>query len=274
MKSSKIYEKKMKERLKILVTNDDGIDSPGIYALANAMKELGDVVVAAPDRQQSAVGHALTIARPLRKTSVRRNGDLFGYAIDGTPSDCVKIALSSLLDFTPDLVVSGINHGQNTAINILYSGTVAAATEGMLAGIPSIAVSLASHDLKMDCGAAAKYAKIIAKNLIESKLPPNFLLNVNIPAIAEKEILGIKIVKQSEAHWLDNYEKRNDPFGREYYWFAGEYRTMKEEVENDDEALEKGYVTVTPVHFELTKYDMLKKLKSFEELNYVSDYTD
>lgn len=255
----------MEKRLRILVTNDDGIDSPGISALAKVMSEIGDVVVAAPDRQQSAVGHALTVARPLRITKVKRNNTLFGYAINGTPSDCVKIALSAIMDQKPDLVVSGINHGQNTAINILYSGTVAAATEGLLAGIPSIAVSLASHDLNLEVETAAEYAKVVALKLIESKLTPNFLLNVNVPAIAKEKILGIKVVRQSTSYWEDTYEKRNDPFGREYYWFAGEYRIDDSSLDTDDAALAAGYVTLTPVHFEFTKYDVLNNLKPFEE---------
>lgn len=256
----------MRKNYKILVTNDDGIDSPGIYALANAMREIGEVVVAAPDRQQSAVGHALTVARPLRVTKVKRNGTLFGYAIDGSPSDCVKIALSNLLEETPDLVISGINHGQNTAINILYSGTVAAATEGMLAGIPSIAISLASHDTSLPLDAASEYAIKIAKKLLESNLKPNFLLNVNVPAIPRSEIRGIKVTKHSSSYWKDTYEMRLDPFGRKYYWFAGEYCIENsDDLETDDAALAKGFVTITPVHFDFTKYDLLDKLSNFEE---------
>lgn len=255
----------MEKKLKILVTNDDGIDSPGIYALAKAMSRIGEVIVAAPDRQQSAVGHALTVARPLRVHKVYRDGTLFGYAIDGTPSDCVKIALSSLLDEKPDLVVSGINHGQNTAINILYSGTVAAATEGLLAKIPSMAVSLASHDSGLDCSPAADYAELIARKAIENKLPANCLLNINVPPIKKEEILGIKVARHSSSYWNDTYEMREDPFGRKYYWFAGEYCINDDSLDTDDFALASKYVTITPVHFDFTKYDMLDSLKFFEE---------
>lgn len=264
----------MEKKLKILVTNDDGIDSPGIEALANSLSRLGEVIVAAPDRQQSAVGHSLTVARPLRVTKVKRNGSLFGYAIDGSPSDCVKIAIYHILPEKPDLVVSGINHGQNTAINILYSGTVAAATEGMLAGVPSIAVSLASHDLNQDISAAAEYAYKIAKNLIEKKLEPNYLLNVNVPAIPKEKIIGIKVVRHSSSYWKDTYEMREDPFGRKYYWFAGEYCSSDESLDTDDAALASGYVTITPVHFDFTKYDALSKLSSFEECNNVENNID
>ncbi len=257
----------MKDKIKILVTNDDGIDSPGIKALSQAMAKLGDVIVVAPDRQQSAVGHTLTVARPLRVTKVMRNGSLFGYAIDGSPSDCVKIAIHRLLPDKPDLVVSGINHGRNTAINILYSGTVAAATEGMLAGIPSIAISLASHDLSQDTSVAAEYAYLIAKKFVNSNLTPNFLLNVNVPSVPKEHILGIKVAKHSSSYWEDTYEMREDPFGRKYYWFAGEYCTPDDRLDTDDVALESGYVTITPVHFDFTKYDVLDKLSSFEEFN-------
>jgi len=202
----------------ILVTNDDGIDSPGIFALAEAMKNIGEVVVAAPDRQQSAVGHALTVAQPLRITRFRRN-EMKGHAINGTPADCVKLAISAILKRKPDLVVSGINHGQNTSVNILYSGTVSAATEGMLLGIPSIAISLASYDLGLDCSVAADYAKQAAINILKNPLPTGTLLNINVPAITKDEIKGTKITRHSNSCWDDFYEKRIDPFGIDYYWF-------------------------------------------------------
>lgn len=252
------------KKYNILVTNDDGIDSPGIAALAKSLARLGNVTVAAPDRQQSAVGHSLTISNPLRAVPVHRDGNLFGYAISGTPSDCVKLAISALLPVKPDIVVSGINHGQNTAINILYSGTVAAATEGMIAGIPSIAVSLASHDLSKDCSVAAEYAYNLAKKLLVHNLPAGTLLNVNVPAIDENKIKGVKVVRQSSSYWKDTYDRRKDPFGREYFWFAGEYCTSPEGLDTDDAALNEGYVTLTPVRFEFTNFDCLDSLKEFE----------
>ncbi|MFP4368403.1 MAG: 5'/3'-nucleotidase SurE [Candidatus Kapaibacterium sp.] len=253
------------ERPYILVTNDDGIDSPGINALVHSMQKLGDVVVVAPDRQQSAVGHALTVAKPLRITPFHRNGEMFGYAIDGTPADCVKLALSSILDRRPDIVVSGINHGQNTSINILYSGTVSAATEGMLLGIPSMAISLASHDLNADMSSAAKYSEIMAKKLLAMEIPEGTLLNVNIPAIADDKIKGIKFTRQSGSIWKDSYEKRIDPFSREYYWFAGEYKVFEEGPEFDDTAVIKGFVSVTPIQYRLTNMEFLETLSSIED---------
>jgi 5'-nucleotidase len=248
----------------ILVTNDDGIDSPGIYALAEAMKELGDVVVAAPDRQQSAIGHALTVAQPLRITKFKRN-KMEGHAINGTPADCVKLAISAILKRKPDLVISGINHGQNTSVNILYSGTVSAATEGMLLKIPSIAISLASYDLKADCGIAAGYAKLIADKLLKHPLPKGTLLNINVPALDSKDIKGIRITRQSNSCWDDYYEKRTDPFGHDYYWFSGKYKINDNKPDADDIAISEGYVSISPIHFNFTNFDVLDEIKNIYE---------
>jgi 5'-nucleotidase len=256
--------KKGKE-VNILVTNDDGIDSPGIFALVHALKGLGKVVVAAPDRQQSAVGHALTVSKPLRAINFHRNGEMFGYAINGTPSDSVKLAVSTLLDKKPDLVVSGINHGQNTSINILYSGTVSAATEGMLIGIPSIAVSLASYSLSADCSVAADISVEIAKKVLKNGLPKGTLLNINIPALPKNKIKGMKITRQSDSLWNDHYEKRVDPFGRDYYWFSGEYKVVDKNIETDDAALLAGYVSITPIQFKFTNNDAITKLRYLEK---------
>jgi 5'-nucleotidase len=247
----------------ILVTNDDGIDSPGISALALAMAELGEVVIAAPDRQQSAVGHALTVAQPLRVNRFKREDNLVGYAINGTPADCVKLALSTILKRKPDLVISGINHGHNTSVNILYSGTVSAATEGMLLGIPSIAISLASYDIASKCEAAAIYSKIIARKILEGNpLPHGTLLNVNIPALTYEDIKGIKITRHSNSYWDDFYEKRTDPFGRDYYWFSGIYKITDDGNDSDDVAIMDGYVSITPIHFDFTNHNFKNELDS------------
>ncbi len=255
--------------MNILVTNDDGIDSPGILSLVKAMKKLGNVFVVAPDRQQSAVGHSLTVAIPLRVTKFHREGKMFGYAVTGTPSDCVKLAISSLLDNKPDLIISGINHGQNTSINIIYSGTVSAATEGALLGIPAIAVSLDAYSYKADCSIAAEYAVEIAMLALNhsidsgySSLSEGTLLNVNVPALSKNEIKGIKFTRQSKNIWEDKFEKRTDPFGWEYYWFAGEIKDKENNIETDYTALRAGYVTVTPVKFDFTNYKLLDKLRS------------
>ncbi len=248
----------------ILVTNDDGIDSPGLYALAKAMKKLGEVVIAAPDTQQSAVGHALTVARPLRISKFKRH-KTEGYAINGTPADCVKLAISAILKRKPDLVVSGINFGQNTSVNILYSGTVSAATEGMLLNIPSIAVSLASYDLKADCSVAADYANQAAVKLLENPLSQGTLLNINVPALPKEEIKGIKITHHSNSCWDDFYEKRVDPFGRDYYWFSGIYKINDNSASADDVALKEGYISITPIHFDFTNYSEIERLEQLFE---------
>jgi len=258
----KSMNKMENQELTILVTNDDGIDAPGILALVLAMKKLGKVIVAAPDRQQSAVGHALTVSKPLRITKYKGFGkEVEGYAINGTPSDCVKLAISAILGKKPDLVISGINHGQNTSVNILYSGTVSAATEGMLLGVPSIAVSLSAFEYSADCSVAAEFALEISKKLLENKLPKGTFLNVNVPYLTKEEIKGIKITRHSNSHWDDFYEKRTDPFGRDYYWFSGKYKTEDEELDSDDVAIKNGYVSITPIHYDFTDYNALEKLK-------------
>ena len=248
----------------ILLTNDDGIYSPGITSIYNELKQLGRVIMAAPTRQQSAVSHALSIANPLRVKEIQDNGELKGFAINGTPADCVKLAISELLDKKPDLVVSGINHGQNTSINVMYSGTIAGATEGLLLGIPSMAVSIASHDPSTDCSGAATYAAKTAENILMNGIPENVMLNLNIPAIPEKEIKGIKITRQSDTIWKDHYEKRTDPFGRDYYWFAGDFSITDNSEDTDEWAINNGYVSLTPIHFNLTRKEMIESLRNFE----------
>lgn len=255
----------MKDKPNILVTNDDGVDAPGIIALAEEMKKLGEIIVVAPDRQQSAVGHSLTMSTPLRATRFSRNGNIPGFAINGTPSDCVKLAISNLLERPPDLLVSGVNHGQNTSINVIYSGTVSAATEGMLVGIPSIAVSLASYSYESDCSVAAEYAGKLAKYLLENKLPEGTLINVNVPDLQKDMIKGIKITKPSRSVWRDSYIKRTDPFGRDYYWFAGEYRADSQDPETDDYALAQGYVSVMPLRFSFINDEFIEEMKSLED---------
>lgn len=255
-----------KKLYNILVTNDDGIDAPGLFALTKAMSRLGKVHIVAPDRQQSAVGHALSISNPLRVMPFWKNGEKFGLSVNGTPSDCVKLAVSALLNPKPDLVVSGINHGQNTSGNVIYSGTVSAATEGMLLGIPSIAFSIANFSYKADFSSAEEYAYIIAKKVLTYKIPTDTLLNVNIPDLPLEKIKGIKITRQSNSVWEDYYEKREDPFGREYYWFSGNYKIIDDDIEADDVALLNGYVSITPLHLNFTNFKYMKKLKSFENL--------
>ena len=247
----------------ILVTNDDGIYAPGIYALYNAMKKIGDSQVVAPEMEQSAVGHALTISDPLRVGEVERYGDMFGYAVNGTPADCVKLAVKAILNKKPDLVVSGINQGPNTAINVMYSGTVSAATEGTLMGIPSIAFSLASFS-NHDFGFAAEFATHLARKVLGDGLSTGTLLNVNIPAVQKSEIKGVKITRQGKGRYEEYFEKRTDPMNRHYYWLAGKKLQLDIEPDVDDVAVMDNYIAVTPIQFDLTDYRALKNLQNWE----------
>jgi len=249
--------------MNILITNDDGIDSPGILALAQALKEIGNVTVIAPDRQQSAVGHALTVSAPLRAVPFQRNGDMFGFAVNGTPADCVKLGVSTLLAIKPDLVVSGINHGANTAVNVMYSGTVSAATEAMMIGIPALAVSLTSFSLDAEMSVAADYAKRVAGSMLEWGLQKDTILNMNVPAISREEVKGMRITRLSNSYWDDSYDSRKDPMGREYHWIVGAYRVPEEaDIETDDGAVRNGWVSLTPVHYDLTHRKEVERLQS------------
>jgi 5'-nucleotidase len=248
---------------RILVTNDDGIDSRGIFALVQAMRRLGEVVVIAPDRQQSAVGHALTVSSPLRSSPFYRDGMMFGYAINGTPADCVKLGVSTLLDERPTMVVSGINHGSNASVNAIYSGTVSAATEGTLMGIPSMAVSLNTFDLDADMTLAAEVAYMVASRMADMQLPKGTLLNVNVPTVSQADFKGIRVTRQGHSEWRDAYERRKDPMGREYFWLTGEFVTVEPHPDADDLAVQDGWAAVTPIHYELTNFDEFHRLRSF-----------
>lgn len=248
--------------MKILVTNDDGIDSAGISALAEGLKEIADVVVVAPYDEQSAVGHGITMKIPLRVTKYYKNGNFFGYAVEGTPADCVKMGIRNIIGEAPDLVISGINHGSNTAINIIYSGTVSAAREAAIMDVPAIAISVTSHDAR-DFTFASKVIKMVALKVAEHGLPKGTLLNVNVPNVPEDEIAGILVTKQSKAKWDDIYEKRIDPYGKEYYWLTGKLVEIETELDTDQRAIRNNYVSLTPIHFDLTDYDTFKKMKEW-----------
>ena len=252
--------KKVKPKYRILVCNDDGIDAPGIYALVRELKKIASVTVVAPDKQRSAVGHAITVNYPLRVSKFHKNGDFFGYAVEGTPADSVKLAVRSLLDEQPNLIVSGVNHGSNTAINIIYSGTVSAATEGTVLGIPSIAVSLTTRE-KPDFRFAAKFARKLAAFLLERGLPKETLLNVNIPPVREKEIRGIRVTRQGKTRWDDTFDVRRDPNNKKYYWLTGKLEIIDHADDTDQIAVMKKYISITPIHYDLTDYPALSKMK-------------
>jgi len=248
--------------LKILVSNDDGIDSLGISVLVKSLKQIADVTVVAPQYEQSAVGHAITMKIPLRVTPYFKNGDFFGYAVDGTPADCVKMGIRNIMKEPPDLVISGINYGSNTAINIIYSGTVSAAREAAIMDVPAIAISITNHTTK-EFNYAAKLAKMLAIKLMNNKLPLGTLLNVNVPDVPEEKIAGIVLTKQGKSKWDDIYEQRQDPYARDYYWLTGKMFEVDTDADIDQVAIRNNYVSVTPIHFDLTDYETFKKMKSW-----------
>ena len=254
---------KIKKRLKILVSNDDGIDAPGIYALVQELKKIGTVTVVAPDEQRSAVGHAITMNYPLRMKKFYKNREFFGFAVEGTPADSVKIAVHTVLRDKPDLLISGINHGSNTAINIIYSGTVSAATEGTILGIPSIAVSLTTYD-KPDFRFAAKFSRRLAEFVAKKGLPKDTLLNVNVPPLKEKEIRGIRITRQGKSRWDDTFDVRRDPNNKEYYWLTGKLEVLDTTDETDLIAIFRKYISITPIQFDLTDYSALRQIKKWK----------
>ena len=249
--------------MKILVSNDDGIDSLGIHALVKSLKEIADVTVVAPHNEQSAVGHAITMKIPLRVFNYYKNGDFFGYAVDGTPADCIKMGIRNIMKEPPDLVISGINQGSNTAINIIYSGTVSAAREAAIMDVPAVAISITNHAAK-EYNFAVKLAKMLALKMINNKLPLGTLLNVNVPDVPENEIAGIILTKQGKSKWDDIYEKRIDPYGRDYYWLTGNLLEVDTNPDIDQVAIRKNFVSITPIHFDLTDYETFKNMKSWQ----------
>lgn len=248
--------------MKILVTNDDGIDSAGIAELQKVLSEIAEVTVVAPRQEQSAVGHGITMQIPLRVTEYYKNGNFFGYAVDGTPADCIKMGMRNIMKEKPDLVVSGINHGSNTAINIIYSGTVSGAREAAIMDVPSISISVTNHRVK-DFSYAAEIAKMLAQKISEHGLPLGTLLNVNVPDIPKSEIAGILVTKQGKSKWDDIYEKRTDPYGKDYYWLTGAMMEVDKGLEFDQVAIKNKYVAITPIHFDLTDYETYNQMKKW-----------
>lgn len=248
----------------ILISNDDGIESEGIRALWREIRKFAEVIVAAPHTQQSAVGHSITVANPIRVRKNLIDKNFYGYAVEGSPADSVKLAVRNLLKGKKiDLLLSGINHGANTAINIIYSGTVSAATEGTILGIPSIAVSLASYTYN-DFSAAAEFAAKISKMVLKKGLPEGTLLNVNVPAVKKTKIKGVLVTRQGKSLWDDYYDSRLDPNRKEYFWLTGKMKILDDNNGFDQVAINENYISVTPVHYDLTDYAMLDKLKKWQ----------
>jgi 5'-nucleotidase len=250
--------------LLILVTNDDGIYAPGLTALYQELRQLGEVAVVAPESEQSAVGHAISLSTPLRVKKVSLAGDGWGWAVSGTPADCVKIALAELLDGTPDLVVSGINLGPNVGINVLYSGTVSAATEAAILGVKqAVAVSLDAYK-DADFPTAARLTGKLLARLQEQPLAEPLCLNVNLPNLPESAIKGLRLTRQDTAPLVERFDCRVDPRERVYYWLAGINDRKDLAPDTDYAALEAGYISITPLHHDLTHYPSLEGLRGLE----------
>ena len=249
----------------ILVTNDDGITAPGLHALVDAMAELGDIFVVAPDSPQSGMGHAITLNQPLRLDKVEMHGGHHWYQCSGTPVDCVKLAIDKVIHRKPDLCVSGINHGSNSSINVIYSGTMSAAMEGAIEGIPSVGFSLLNYALDADFTTAKTVAKKVASNVLQYGIPSGALLNVNIPYLPLNEVKGMKICRQAIAKWQEEFDERMDPNKRKYYWLTGKFINHDKGEDTDEWALANGYVSVVPVHYDFTAHHAISFLN---EQNY------
>ncbi|HTS44418.1 MAG TPA: 5'/3'-nucleotidase SurE [Puia sp.] len=252
---------KKKEQPVILITNDDGVAAPGIRNLVEAVKDLGKIVVVAPDKPQSGMGHAITIGIPLRLHPISIFEGIEAWQCSGTPVDCVKLAVDKVLRRKPDLCLSGINHGSNHSINVIYSGTMSAAVEAAIESIPSVGFSLLDYSVEADFSGARKYARIIVENLLRNSVDKHLVLNVNIPAVTPELIAGMKICRQAYAKYEEDFLERNDPSGKKYYWLTGEFVNFDKGKDTDVWALEHNYVSVVPVQFDLTNYVLKSKLE-------------
>ena len=252
-----------KEMPTILVVNDDGIDAPGIRVLMDAMKELGRVVVVAPDGPQSGMGHAITINRPLRLDRVHIYPEVEMYKSTGTPVDCVKLAVNKIFKGRkPDLCVSGINHGLNHSINVIYSGTMSAAVEGAIESIPSIGFSYDDTTYEADFSNCVPYVKTIARQVLEHGMPQGTLLNVNFPKV--EKLKGIKVCRQANAKWAEEFDERKDPNNRNYYWLTGVFQLNDKGEDTDVWALKNSYVSLVPVQFDLTAHHAIPHLNTWQ----------
>ena len=245
----------------ILVTNDDSVHAKGIKELVLVASEFGNVLVVAPNKPQSGMGHAITITKPLRMESYNGFDGVEAYSCSGTPVDCVKLAVFEILKRKPDLLLSGINHGENSSTNVLYSGTMSAAIEGAMEGIPSIGFSLADFNSDADFSAAKNVATELIPQIMNKGLPNNTALNVNVPMLSSMDLKGIKVCAQAHAYWEDKFDSRRDQFGRPYYWLTGQFSDRDQREDTDLHYLKMGYATIVPTHFDLTNYGALRDLK-------------
>ena len=251
----------------ILVTNDDGITAPGLRALIKYMKTSGEVVVVAPDSPQSGKGHAITLDNTLFSAKItvdKEHGATEEYSCSGTPADCVKLALQEILGRRPDICVSGINHGSNSSINVIYSGTMSAAIEAGIEGIPAIGFSLCDYSWEADFQPAETAIKKIVNEALVNGIPRGVVLNVNIPNLGKKDLKGIKICRQARANWKEKFDKRTNPMGKDYYWLTGEFELLDKGEDTDEWALANGYISVVPTQFDLTAHHAIQQLNSWD----------
>lgn len=254
----------MSDRPLILVTNDDGITAPGIRHLVESIADLGEIVVVAPDSHQSGMGHAITISNILKMAPHEFGmAGVKAYKTSGTPVDCVKLAIYKILKRKPDLLLSGINHGSNSSINVIYSGTMSAAVEGALEGIPSLGFSLCDFAEDADFRASRDVVRSLTMEALERGTPAGTCLNVNIPKLAPEDIQGMRVCRQAAGHWADAFEEREAPGGRAYYWMTGSFTDIDKGQDTDEWALRNGYVSVVPVQFDLTAHHAMAELNQW-----------
>lgn len=254
----------MSKKPLILVTNDDGITAPGIRALIDAMKSIGDVIVVAPDSPQSGMGHAITVNSTLHLECVTiDDGEQLEYSCSGTPADCVKLAVREILKRKPDICVSGINHGSNSSINVIYSGTMSAALEAGIEGIPAIGFSLCNYNYNANFNAAKHFAIKIVNKALKEGIPKDTVLNVNIPDSKKNDIKGVKVCRQAKANWVEEFDKRQTPHGKDYYWLTGKFVNLDKGEDTDEWALANNYISIVPVQFDLTAHHNIQTLNSW-----------
>ena len=249
----------------ILVTNDDGINAPGIRTLISVVKNIGDVIVVAPDSPQSGMGHAITINSTLHSSRITpKNSEIIEYSCSGTPADCVKLAINELMPRKPDLCVSGINHGSNSSINVIYSGTMSAAIEAGIEGVPAIGFSLLDYSWNADFSQSKDFIRKITLSALNNGIPKGVVLNVNIPAVKKSDIKGVKICRQAKAYWVEEFDKRKNPLGQEYYWLTGKFVNKDQGEDTDEWALKKNYISIVPVEFDLTAHHAIQGLNEWD----------
>ena len=249
----------------ILVTNDDGINAPGIRTLISVIKDIGDVIVVAPDSPQSGMGHAITINSTLHSSRITpKNSEIIEYSCSGTPADCVKLAINELMPRKPDLCVSGINHGSNSSINVIYSGTMSAAIEAGIEGVPAIGFSLLDYSWNADFSQSKDFIRKITLSALNNGIPKGVVLNVNIPAVKKSDIKGVKICRQAKAYWVEEFDKRKNPLGQEYYWLTGKFVNKDQGEDTDEWALKNNYISIVPVEFDLTAHHAIQDLNEWD----------